>query len=28
VMPFPRREGAGLYVKPLSNAERAAMGWG
>ena len=27
VMPFPRREGAGLYVKPLSDAERTTMGW-
>lgn len=27
VMPFPRREGAGLYVKPLDRAERDAMGW-
>ncbi len=26
-MPFPRREGAGLYIKPLDRAERDVMGW-
>lgn len=26
-MPFPRREGAGRYLAPLTRAERDAMGW-